>query len=374
MYHLYNRFLQLTLAVAMTACLVSSAVSATPVLVAYQGRLTQPNGLPVADAAYTVELSLYADSLAVTPEWSETAEITTERGLFVHMLGSVNPIVPALLSDNMVLYLEAKIAEEVIAPRTRLVPVPYAYTAGNLTARDADDSLAVKLLNDAHKLVLFGPTSLDTSISLQGGVVGDSAVILPDSSINSDEILDEPGITTNYDIDLIPLSTGIMTDLVTVTIGIPAPGYIVLRGKCYLMLSGTTGANSARIQIDDEQAGVSHYPHFTQAGLSGYVNTGTNYFPISVIRVFYRDAGVHTFRMEGMAMQPAPAVAEAYDHVLIAAYYPTSYYSVRTLLQEAGLNPSAVPVIIDRPGDSTSAGQYFDVDLRDNEIKAKSRD
>jgi len=129
MYYLYNRILQLTLAVATTACFVSSAVSATPVLVAYQGRLTQPNGLPVADATYTVDFSLYSDSLAVTPEWSETAEITTERGLFVHMLGSVNPIVPALLSDNMVLYLEAKIAEEVIAPRTRLVPVPYAYTA-----------------------------------------------------------------------------------------------------------------------------------------------------------------------------------------------------------------------------------------------------
>jgi hypothetical protein len=272
------------------------------------------------------------------------------------------------------LYLETKIAEEVIAPRTRLVPVPYAYTAGNLTARDADDSLAVRLFNDAHKLVIFGPTSSDTNIVLQGGAVGDSAVVLPDSSINSDEILDEPGIMTNYDIDLIPLSTGIMTDLVTVTIGIPAPGYIVLHGKSYLLLSGTTGANSARIQIDDEPGGVSHYPHFTQAGLSGYVNTGINYFPISVIRVFYRDAGVHTFRMEGMAMQPAPAVAEAYDHVLIATYYPTAYYSVRTLLREPGLNPDAVPVIIDRTGDSTSAGQYFDVDLRDNEIKDKSRD
>jgi hypothetical protein len=371
---LYKRLVQLTLIAVASLWLVSPAISATPVLVAYQGRLTQPNGLPVADATYNVEFSLYSDSLAAVAEWSETAEITTERGLFVHMLGSVNPIAPGLLSDNFVLFLETKIDEEVLAPRTRLVPTPYAYTAGNLTARDADDSLATKLLNDAHKLVIFGPTSLDTSIAFQGGVIGDSAVILPDSSINSEEILDEPGITTNYDVDLIPLSTGIMTDLVTLTIGTPAPGYIVLRGKCYLMLSGTTGANSARIQIDDEQGGVSHYPHFTQAGLSGYVNTGINYFPISVIRVFYRDAGVHTFRMEGMAMQPAPATAETYDHVLIGAYYPTSYYSARTLLRDAGLNPGAVPVTIERPGDSASAGQYFDVDLRLNEIKAKSQD
>ncbi len=370
---LYKRFIHLSLVVVATLWSISSTISATPVLVAYQGRLTQPGGLPVADATYDVEFSLYTDSLTAEPEWSETTEITTERGLFTHLLGSVSPIEPSLLNDNAVLYLETKVGEDVVTPRTRLVPVPYAYTAGNLTARDADDSLAVKLFNDAHRLIIFGPTSLDTSIVLQGGVIGDSAVILPDSSINSDEILDEPGITTNYDIDLIPLSTGIMTDLVTVTIGIPAPGYIVLRGKCYLMLSGTTAANSARIQIDDEPGGVSHYPHFTQAGLSGYVNTGINYFPISVIRVFYRDAGVHTFRMEGMAMQTAPAVAETYDHVLVAAYYPTSYYSVRTLLQEEGLNPDAVPVNIDR-GDSASDGLYFDVDLRLNEIEAISQE
>jgi hypothetical protein len=336
--------------------------------------LTGHYGRPVTDSSYTVTFSLYADSLSATAEWSETAVIITRDGLFTHVLGSISPMAQSLFSDNATVFLESRIGDIVFSPRTRLVPVPYAYTAGNLTARDADDSLAVKLLNDAHKLIVFGAASSDTAIVFQGGVVGDNAVILPDSSINSDEIRDEPGVTANYDVDLTPLSTGIMTDLVTVTIGMPAPGYIVIHGKCYVMLSGTTGANSARIQIDDEPGGVSHYPHFTQAGLSGYVNTGTNYFPVSVIRVFYREAGSHTFRMEGMAMQPAPATAETYDHVLVAAYYPTSYYSVRTMLRHSGLNPTALPVIIDRPGDSAAAGEYFDVDLRYHENEAKSRD
>ena len=99
------------------------------------------------------------------------------------------------------------------------------------------------------------------------------------------------------------------------------------------------------------------------AGLAGYVNTGTNYFPVFVQRAYYRAAGTYEFRMEARAMQTLPAQAECWDNVLIAAYYPTEYEAVKALLSSGLGIPGAVPIQVDRP-DSEESGQYYDVDLR----------
>ncbi|HWR82994.1 MAG TPA: hypothetical protein VN285_06810 [Candidatus Deferrimicrobium sp.] len=304
--------------------LIVPSLHAAPQLISYQARLTDSSGIALPDSSYGVVLALYADSTTGTPLWSESAMVATQSGLFTHRLGSVTAFSRTLFTSNETLFLQVTVAGQAMLPRTRLSGVPYALTAGNLSVRDIAGTIAIQTIADSHQFSIYGPTGLE-EIRLRGGESGDKAVVLPDSAISASETRDEPGIAYSSNSSLISLTTGSMTDLVTVDITIPSSGYILLHGKCYLLLSGTTGPNTALVQIDENPGGGSSYPYYTMAGLGGYVNTETNYFPVYVTRLYYRAAGSYTFRMEARASYPLPAEAKSWDHILTAVYYPTSY-------------------------------------------------
>lgn len=344
---------------------------AAPDLISYQGRLTDSTGVAVPDSSYWVVFGIYADSTGETSLWEESAMITTRDGLFSHQLGSLTSLPQSIFQDNERLYLQVTIGAETVVPRTRLSSVPYARTAANLSVTDTSGTPAVKTYADSHQVSIFGYEG-DATLVLRGGVIGDEAAVLPDSSINSIEMLDEPGIAVETNSSLIPLPTNVMTDLVTVEITIPTDGYIVLHGKCYVLLSGTTGTNSAIVQIDENEGGSSQFPYYTQAGLGGYVNTSTNYFPVYVTRTYYKAAGSYTFRMEGRASNPLPAEAKTWDHILTAVFYPTSYEGVKQISSEPGDHPEAVPIIIDESTNPGRSGTYYEMDLRYYEMKSKA--
>lgn len=346
-------------------------VQAAPNLISYQGRLADSSGVAVPDSSYWVVFGIYADSTGETSLWEESATITTRDGLFSHQIGSLTSLPRSIFQDNDRLYLQVTIEAETVVPRTRLSSVPYARTAANLSVTDTSGTLAIKTYADSHQVSIFGYEG-DATLVLRGGVVGDEAAVLPDSSINSIEMLDEPGIAVETNSSLIPLPTGIMTDLVTVEITVPTGGYIVLHGKCYVLLSGTTGPNSAIVQIDENEGGSSQFPYYTQAGLGGYVNTSTNYFPVYVTRTYYKAAGSYTFRMEGRASNPLPAEAKTWDHILTVVFYPTSYEAVKQISSEPGDHPEAVPIIIDESANPGRSGTYYEMDLRYYEMKSKA--
>jgi len=335
-----------------------------PRLISYQGRLISDLAVPVPDGAYTVEFSLFTDSVGGTSIWTESASINAFNGFFTHLLGSTVPLQSNLFSENAALFLDIQLDGEAIMPRAQLVSAPFAQAAAYLIASDSADSAALATNANAHELIIFGLSSEDSAIVLSGTLAGDSSVTFPVDAINSDEMLNEPGLSGNSSLIRRTLVTGTMTDLVTVNIKIPEDGYIVLQGKCYAILSGTLGANITRIQIDDEAGGPSHFPYYTIAGLSGYVNTDENYFPIYVMRTIFAPAGAYQFRMEGMAMNPPPALAETWDHLLNATYYPTSYYGVKAITTEPGNNPSAR--MLKRRSDDSSL-IYYEVDLSQEE-------
>lgn len=357
--------------VSLSGTLTAATVQAASGLISYQGRLTDSSGAAVPDSSYSIIFAIYADSTGGGTLWQESATVTTQGGLFLHQLGSVTPLSQSIFQDNDRLYLQVTVGEEIIIPRTRLASVPYAYTTAGLSIMDANDSLAIKTFADSHQFSIFGPSGLE-EIRLRGGVAGDESVILPNSSINNNEILDEPGIAVDKNASLIPLSTGSMMDLVTVDITTPADGYIVLHGKCYLLFSGTTGPNTALVQIDEYEGGSSSFPYYTVAGLGGYVNTETSYFPVYVTRTYYKTAGTYTFRMEGRASHSLPAEAKSWDHILTAVFYPTSYEAVMQISPEPGDHPEAIPVIIDDPTHPARSGTYYKMDLRYYERQAKT--
>lgn len=347
----------------------TSGALAVPKTVDYQGRLLNASGLPVADSTYSVSFSLYAASSGGSSLWTETAPIPTDVGLFTHALGSVVPISDALFSLRDSLFLEIAVGAEIILPRTSLASVPFSRQSGGLSARNSSGNIAFRTVVDSSVLVINKPNG-DTGIVLSPGLSGDSAVVLPRNSIASQEIKDEPGVTVYIQTQPITLLSGMMVDLITLDITIPDDGYIILEGKCYVELSGTTGPNVALIQIDETEGGSSSFPYYTLAGLGGYVSTNASYFPIYVTRPYYKAKGTYTFRMEGRAQNPSPAVAVSWDHVLTATYYPTDYDAVKSVTTVP--SPGAIEITPGNghPGADTNM-RYFLIDLR--QIKNNSQ-
>ena len=352
-----------TFLILLTTCLLAPVSQATEQLISYQGKLTTSAGLAVSDGLYSVDFIFYTDSLAGSVVWAENTNVSTSDGLFSYKIGSSNSLNSSLFQQYPHLFLELRVGGHSILPRSRLSASAYAFTSSELAGYDSLGSKSFETDTENRSLTIFD--SLGESYIILQQKTGDSAIILPDSSINAEEILNEPGLTSSVDIYLKMLTNDEMIDLTTITIETPDDGYIVLYGKCYFLLSGTTGANAAIVQIDENEGGGTQFPYYTIAGLSGYVNSGTNYFPAFVTRVYYKPRGTYTFRLEAKANNPLPAIAQSWDHVVTAFYYPTSYRGVEAITNSP-FNFKDIETLV---SDSLrNADNYYKVDLRELEI------
>lgn len=364
-------------------------------VISYQGRLTLSDGTPVANGPHNIQFEVYDDSLAGQLLWTETATIVTLYGMFTHLLGSSSPLPDDLFANPGPLFLQVVFEAEAIEPRTLLTGAPSALVARDLIVTDGNDSLVIETDAAERRLSIFdqkgqeqvklqgagagGQVVLSNSdgsigISLHGGLSGDESVMLPDSSVNAEEIMNETGHVTWISVSPVTMVTLEMTDLLNLEIETPADGYIVLEGKCYVELSGTTGPNVALVQIDETEGGGSQFPYYTLAGLGGYVNTNESYFPIYVTRVYWKQQGIHGFRMEGRANNAAPALARSWDHILTATYYPTSYGVVSKVSTSPDGHPNAMPLDIIDPQNPNGPSRYYQMDLRYFERQAKEID
>jgi len=230
--------------------------------------------------------------------------------------------------------------------------------------------------------VAFGATeaqvgivgSTRSALFAMGAVSDNDAVVLPASSISAPEVLDEPGIAAANTGTSTALNTTAMLDIDTVRITIPSSGYIVIEGKAFVDCSGTVSSDIAAVQIDETSGGSVINPYAVYAGLSGYADGTSNWFPVYVTRTYYKAAGTYTFRMEGRQEPGSAGSADVWWPMLNATYYATSYGSVTTLVSgtEAGGFEQAVPVATPaQPGNpAASSSQLYQVDLRELELKA----
>lgn len=105
--------------------------SSHSLLISYQGRLTDPDGNPVADGNHTIVFSLYGQESEGTALWQETQNIETNNGVFSAQLGAVNSI--DTLTFNRPFYLGIQVdGGDELTPRTRLTTVPYAQRAHSI--------------------------------------------------------------------------------------------------------------------------------------------------------------------------------------------------------------------------------------------------
>jgi hypothetical protein len=208
----------------------------------------------------------------------------------------------------------------------------------------------------------------DTNVS------GDAAVGLPTDAVSSGEILDEPGIAQAHSTTSVNYTDAALTDVASVTITIPAAGYIVLAGDGQVNHSGTTASNYSYVQISETSPGSLDFSHYGFEGsATGYATTGSNFSLTHQQRTYYKASpGAYTFYFQ---LQKATANGTAYiwQPTLLATYYPTSYGAVTTIASgaEAGQFSSARPVVSDDTVDQPSAAGGVVVDLRELELRVQ---
>ncbi len=102
----------------------------TPQLINYQGKLTDSDGDPLT-GTYDMAFAIYNVASGGSALWSESqADVVVTEGIFNVILGSVTPITGLPEGPDCYLGIAVETDPE-IAPRTRLVSVPYAYHSDN---------------------------------------------------------------------------------------------------------------------------------------------------------------------------------------------------------------------------------------------------
>jgi hypothetical protein len=214
-------------------------------------------------------------------------------------------------------------------------------------------------------------------------VSGDAAVQLPGSSVSAGEILDEPGIAQNHYYGSAYFYTGTSSasvDILSVSITIPAAGYIVLTADAQIGLF--TPGGYAGMQITDVSGAPEDYAHYFFVGgpaASGGVTVTAGYVPVSMHRTYYESAaGTYTFYFQGWNHANANAVY-AWDPTLTALYAPTAYGSVTTSVTAAELprfeQVTQTSSAGNGPGEPVVSGVLVDLrelELRDAEARAQA--
>ncbi|MEW5925098.1 MAG: hypothetical protein AB1746_14020 [Candidatus Zixiibacteriota bacterium] len=132
-------------AASWAMCGITSAE--VPNLMNYQGRLNDVSGNPVDDGEYQMTFTIYADLIADTVIWSESySAVSVTGGLFNVMLGSSNPLSQSIFNETE-RFLGIQVGSDTeISPRSRLVTVPFAFTAHSVSG-DYDSTLVDYLCN-----------------------------------------------------------------------------------------------------------------------------------------------------------------------------------------------------------------------------------
>jgi hypothetical protein len=236
-----------------------------------------------------------------------------------------------------------------------------------------------------------GSTANGASLALSDGAGNFTIVLnpafpdpaqLPDESIESVEIADESGIAgaSNGLTTTLTQGVGTMEDVLTVTITIPAPGYVWVTARGTIRRSGTVGQNSLSVQIDKTAGGSASSSHRLLAGASSHSAAGYQEdMPFYIDRKYFEVApGAFTYRVEASAhsTNSAGALTQIITPSITATYFPTSYGTVTTTVsgEESEQFVDKQAVISNahpEPTVSSSADSEYEVDLRELESQAK---
>lgn len=138
------------LVIVMLIALHTVSIKAAPTeLLNYQGRLTDSNGVPLADGSYDMTFRICSASDCSAVEWtgvwdSGTSQVSLTNGLFSVNLGSYTTISGIDWSRD--LWLEVTVGATTYTPRQRMTGISYSMFATDI----ADDSVtSAKVLDNS---------------------------------------------------------------------------------------------------------------------------------------------------------------------------------------------------------------------------------
>lgn len=204
----------------------------------------------------------------------------------------------------------------------------------------------------------------DAKVVLNGAITGDGAVQFQPDAINSDETLNEPGIASNGG-SIFTALPNTRTVMKSVVITIPAAGYIMLQGRCGIIIDGGTQAVNSYVFISDDPAEGVFFPDLIEM----LTAPGTS-IPVYSSRIFFREQGMYTFHLVGYSEAALPASGSYQDPMLTATYFPTAYGAVTRVVssQEASQFSNREAMPSRQTGVQSEPG--FTVDLRELELRA----
>ncbi len=314
-------------------------------LISYQGRITNPDGTPVADGNHTVRFNLYPVPVGGFSQWNETASITTVSGLFSHLLGSVQPIPDSCFFLFDSLFLQVTYEDQIQSPRTQFTPVAYSQRVhsidksnggavwGEIRLWQPDGSFAYASLNlgadDQAEMSLVGN---DRSVLIDLGMSGSSSVQIPQSAIEASEILDEPGVGSCNNTAIVLPTTP--TYLCGRTMFAPVDGYVLVVATAHVGIAHTNGTTSnVSFGVSDN---ISSYVASSLARMSlpSSLPTGIYRFPISSHALFPISAGSHAYYVLGSIT--GTVATSASEVQFTECFFPTAYTTVSTPVPPQG--------------------------------------
>ncbi|MBD3179755.1 MAG: hypothetical protein GF417_09200 [Candidatus Latescibacteria bacterium] len=166
-------------------------------------------------------------------------------------------------------------------------------------------------------------------------VSGKASVVLPADAINSEEVLNEPGVASNGEDN----NTIIGTDPTTIlsrSITVPAPGYVLVMAAAQVTIVHTYGAYSRAVFGVSTSSSSLPNNQDLMLGFPDDEESGYYYIPVSPHGLFQvGSAGTYTYYFLG-DQHDAEADFRAWDPQLTLVYIPTSYGTVTSTLASGG--------------------------------------
>lgn len=156
---------------------------------------------------------------------------------------------------------------------------------------------------------------------------------IANAAINADKILDEPGLAS---VAATPLNTfrnmpSAITSIDSITITVPAGGYVYVTSSLSVKINHTTGSNNeAQFQLMPTRNSHSYSAAgFVLLRVPGELPTSSNYiYPVHLSKVFTVAAGTYKFYLNARMFSGSDTGDDFYNAQMSAMYFPTAYGSI----------------------------------------------
>jgi hypothetical protein len=246
----------------------------------YQGKLTTPASVAVADGSYSMVFRLYTVATGGSNIWSETQSVTVTDGLFSVMLGTSTSLTGVDFSQP--LYLGVNIdADGEMTPRKILGAVPAAFEAGNAQTlgniattsflRSDQDDTASGLLSFLGGFISSGSSTiseLTTSTTTVTTIIIDGESYTTFDGVGSGLINSSGALTANISENNLNIS-GSPTDRYVLQASSTAAGGFAWVATSTLGFSSQTLTVGSDNQIPFSNAGGTDYDYSSNFTFNG---------------------------------------------------------------------------------------------------------